>query len=74
MGNELNAALFLFDGDKDKAITLLELLKEAAYGTPKKFNLNHSPNCRWCKEGDCWFHMPDSKLKCKRENCQFFEI
>lgn len=73
MAKEFEAALYLFDGNKDKAKLLMELLKEAAHGTPKKFSIKSALNCRWCKEGDCWFHMPDSKLKCVKENCKFFE-
>lgn len=78
MSKELEAALFLFNNNEEKAQVLLELLKIASYGSPKKFNVKmdfSEPSCRWCDKGECWFFMPDSRLKCEhnKKECSFYE-
>ena len=78
MSNEFEAALYLFDGDEDKAKILMELLKGASYGTPKKFNMKmdfSDPSCKWCDRGECWYFMPDSRLRCEhnKKDCSFYE-
>ena len=78
MDKELEAALFLFNGNEEKAKVLLQLLKEAAYGTPKKFNVRmdfSEPSCKWCEDSECWLFMPDSRLKCEhnKEECPYYE-
>ena len=78
MSRELEAALFLFDNNEEKAKVLLELLKIASYGSPKKFNVKmdfSEPTCKWCDKGECWFFMPDSRLRCEhnKKECSFYE-
>ena len=78
MSRELEAALFLFDNNEEKAKILIELLKGASYGSPKKFNVKmdfSEPSCKWCDKGECWFFMPDSRLKCEhnKKECKFYE-
>lgn len=78
MHNEFEAALYLFDGDKEKANILMELLKGASYGIPEKFNVQmdfSEPSCRWCNSRECWYFMPDSKLICEhnKKECFFYE-
>lgn len=78
MANEFEAALYLFDGNEDKAKILMELLKGASYGTPKKFNVKmdfSEPSCRWCDKGECWYFVPDSRFRCEhnKKECTFYE-
>ena len=78
MSRELEAALFLFDNNEEKARILLELLKGASYGSPKRFNVRmdfSEPSCRWCDKGECWFFMPDSRFRCEhnKDSCEFYE-
>ena len=66
----MDYALSLFDGNEEKAKTLLTLIDEREFKVPPEYeNLKmqlpeHS--CRWntCK-GECSFYMPDSLVECK---------
>ena len=68
-------ALKCFDGDPEKAIALLQLLKltiqpecdvpEAEMHLPEEV-------CRGEKDTQCWIDMPDSLRKCKKP-CAYFE-
>lgn len=71
-------ALFLFDGNEEKAKILMELLKGAPSEVPTKFDVEmdfSEPTCKYCDKGECWFFMPDSRLKCchNKKECQFYE-
>ena len=67
-------ALKCFDGDPDKAVALLELLKISLQPNCSMPDLEmHVPEeCRWEKEGQCWLQMPDSIRKCTKP-CTYFE-
>ena len=54
-------ALECFEGDADKAVALLKLIK-LSISDEQTFLCN--ADCRWCKEGQCWLNMPDSLRAC----------
>ena len=78
MNGQHKIAEFLFDGDREKAKQLLILIKSIAIPSslPDFKNITMQipeGKCTWCdKNGDCWYYMPDSKLKCRGE-CKHFE-
>ena len=77
MSRELEAALFLFDNNEEKAKMFMELLRVAAHGSSEKFNVKmdfSEPTCKWCDNGECWFFMPDSRLRCEhnKKECSFY--
>lgn len=68
-------ALKCFDGDPDKAVALLELLKVSLQKDSSLPDMDmHLPEeiCCWEKEGNCWKDIPDSIRPCKKP-CSFFE-
>ena len=68
-------ALKCFDGDHEKAIALLELLKISIEPTCKMPDVEmqlDDPSCRWEKCGDCWKDIPDSIRRCKKP-CAFYK-
>lgn len=69
-------ALKCFDGDPEKAIALLKLLKislQPECALPDvKMELPEDECCRWSIEGQCWIDMPDSLRKCVKP-CMHFE-
>lgn len=72
-------ALFLFDGNTEKAERLLLLIENfvSPVDTTKEF-LNLVMNlpeydCEWCSDnGDCWLSMPDSLFNCNGK-CKNFK-
>ena len=68
-------ALECFDGDPDKALALLELLKislQPECSMPDLEMQLPEEKCRWEKEGKCWVDMPDSLRTCSKP-CTCFE-
>ena len=68
-------ALKCFDGDPDKALALLELLKISLQPECSMPNVEMQlpeEACCWEREGDCWKDIPDSIRKCKKP-CSFFK-
>ena len=63
-------AEYLFDGDKEKAGKLIELIKSFFISTPPEFKnlkmvLPPEYSCRWCSIGGCCtMNAPDSYGKC----------
>ena len=57
-----NLALECFEGDTDKAVALLKLIKLSLSDEQACL---YDVDCRWCKEGQCWLNMPDSLRDCK---------
>ena len=77
MLKELEAALFLFDGNKEKARIFMQLLKDATKSVSNfdvKMDFSEE-SCKWCEKGECWYFMPDSRLQCEhnKTECQFYE-
>lgn len=77
MLRELEAALFLFDNNEEKAKIFMQLLKDATK-TTSKFDVRmdfSEESCRWCDKGECWFFMPDSRFYCEyhKVGCDFYE-
>lgn len=67
-------ALKCFDGDHEKAVALLELLKISLQPEISMPDVSmHLPEevCYWEREGECWKDIPDSLRKCTKP-CQFF--
>lgn len=67
-------ALKCFDGDPEKALALLELLKisiQPEIAMPQLDMTLPEEKCYWEKEGECWKDIPDSLRKCKKP-CKFF--
>lgn len=63
------AALFLMNGDEEKAYALLNLIGEVGLPyPPEEFNREMrlpEETCHYCTDdGECWYHMPDSMFKC----------
>lgn len=80
MNEELEAALFLFDGNEEKAKVFVELLKgnPILCEVPTKFDVKmdfSEPTCKYCDRGECWYFMPDSRLRCEynKNKCVFYE-
>lgn len=68
-------ALKCFDGEPDKAVALLELLKISLNPACKLPDVEmHLPEeiCCYEREGNCWKDIPDSIRPC-RKPCAFFE-
>ena len=68
-------ALKCFDGDPEKAVALLELLKislQSDCDMPEVEISLPEEHCRWEREGQCWLDMPDSLRKCNLP-CSCFE-
>lgn len=70
------AALALFNGDEEKAKTLLTLIGDTGLSCPpEEFNRNMQLpqyDCGYCTDGgECWHDMPDSMFQCKGK-CEFF--
>jgi hypothetical protein len=68
-------AMKCFDGDPDKAIALLELLKlslQPECSMPDVKMLLPEEVCYWEKEGNCYKDIPDSIGPCKKP-CTFFK-
>ena len=68
-------ALKCFDGDPDKALALLELLKislQPEGNFPDVEMKLPEETCYYEKEGDCWKDVPDSISLC-RKPCEFFK-
>lgn len=64
-------AMKCFDGDSEKALALLELLKislQPDIEMPKV-----CMKCIWEHSGQCWKDIPDSIRKCKKP-CAFLEV
>lgn len=67
-------ALKCFDGDPDKALALLELLRmslEPECSFPNVEMKLPEENCCYEREGNCWKDIPDSIRKCEKP-CEFF--
>lgn len=69
----------LFNGDKEKADTLLTLLE--TFTVPEVSTSQNFANlkmelpeetCRWCIDGECLAYMPDSMFLCKGK-CPVYE-
>lgn len=56
-------ALECFEGDADKAVALLKLIK-LSLSDEHVYQRGVNEDCRWCKEGQCWLNMPDSLRAC----------
>lgn len=68
-------ALRCFDGDPDKAVALLKLLRLSLQPDCVMPEVEmHLPNeaCRWEKSGQCWMDMPDSLKPCSKP-CSYFK-
>lgn len=68
-------ALKCFDGDPDKALALLELLKISLQEDCSLPEMDmHLPEetCCYEREGDCWKDVPDSLRPCQKP-CTFFK-
>ena len=68
-------ALKCFDGDPEKAVALLKLLKlslQPECSMPDLEMKLPEEVCRWEKTGQCWVNMPDSLRPCKKP-CTCFE-
>lgn len=69
-------ALRCFDGDDEKALALLQLLKislQLDCDMPKvEMVLTEESTCCWEKEGMCWKDVPDSIRKCEKP-CTFLQ-
>ena len=73
----LNLAKYLFDGDEEKASKLLLLIESfSSSSTPPEFKnlvmVLAEDSCKWCKDGECLFYMPDSLFHCDGK-CENFE-
>ena len=64
-------ALKCFDGDPDKSIALLELLKLSIQ--PEVEMPKVQMKCTWEHSGQCWKDIPDSIRSCKKP-CAFMEV
>ena len=78
MNKEFEAALFLFDGNEEKATIFMNLLKDTFFESPVKYDIKmdfSEPSCRWCDNGECWYFMPDSRFRCEhnKKTCDFYE-
>jgi hypothetical protein len=69
----------LFDGDNEKANTMLTLLETFTFpeivSSPDFTNLKMElpeETCKWCFEGECLVRMPDSMFLCKGK-CSLYE-
>lgn len=68
-------ALKCFDGDPEKAIALLKLLRlslQPDCAVPNVEMYLPEETCRWEKSGQCWMDMPDSVRPCNKP-CAYFE-
>lgn len=68
-------SLKCFDGDPEKAVALLELLKislQPECSMPDVVMHLPEEKCRWEREGRCWVDMPDSLRNCIKP-CTCFE-
>ena len=67
-------ALKCFDGDPEKAVALLKLLKLSLQSDVDVIEERDIPvdSCRWEKTGQCWLNMPDSLRPCTKP-CTCFE-
>ena len=68
-------ALKCFDGDQEKALALLELLKISLSPEIEMPNVEMElpEECCWEKEGSCYKDIPDSICIC-RKPCTFFKL
>ena len=74
------AAYELFDGDKEKGeklLLLIQTMTSKELPVPPEFqNLKMKlpeESCRWCYDGECICHMPDSLFLCEGKCSQYEE-
>ena len=71
-------AELLFDGNKEKASILIEILgtfNTSEITSPDFINLKMElpeETCKWCIDGECLAYMPDSMFLCKGK-CSTYE-
>ena len=68
-------ALKCFDGNHEKAVALLELLKISLEPECKMPDLEmqlEEETCYWERCNNCWKDVPDSIKQCKKP-CEFFK-